>query len=242
MLLAGSAQAQRGGQFQLGLRGGVNMSGMRYSSDEYDMYKHLPAFNGTARLFGEYRLPTGISFRLEGGWTARGAKMKWADVDYSLTSNNIDARLLMAYYLPLTTPVRPYVTLGGTLSFVFGGDIHYLSQFYSPTALPLNNYNINGSDFGAYIGVGAEYELRINRSLLPLSLEVGYGLGLRNNFSTYELSGESVIINNEMDIMPAEGSRTNHGLEVTIGVKMPTNSRSRQNNRTRRAQSKTCVN
>lgn len=244
--LACAAWGQKHGQkssFQLGLRTGVSLSDMRYSFSEYDVYHHWPNVLGAGRLFAEYRKGTGFGFRLEGGITQRGTHLRWADVDYRLAASYADARLLLVCCMSNQSSFTPYLAAGGTASAVMGGKIKYESCCFDPAAVPLNNYNINSTDFGFYGAVGFEYRLRNRHSVIPLALEVGYGRGLRDTYSPHETAEESVIVNDEVDVRPTQGTRFNQGVEVTLSasIQLRTNSNRSVYRQRRRIQSRRCV-
>lgn len=247
--LAGAAWGQRLGQkpsIQLGVRAGISLADMQYSYIEYQDYHHPLAPLATGRLFAEYRSVMGLGFRLEGGLTRRGVHLRWGDVDYSLAANYADARLLMVYCIRNQSTLSPYIALGGTASGVVGGNIRYQSVNFGRTSLPLNNYNINKTDFGFYGAVGLEYRLRWGTTLVPLSLEVGYARGFMNTYSPHETAGESIIANNEIDVKPSQGTRFNQGIEITISASIlfqTNNTRKilRQRRRIQRRGYKSCI-
>lgn len=244
--LAGAAWGQKHGQkpsFQLGVRTGVSLSDMRYSFGEYDVYHHLPNVLGAGRLFAEYRKGSGFGFRIEGGLTQRGTHLRWADVDYRLAASYADARLLLVISMSQQSQFAPYLAFGGTASAVMGGKIKYESCCFGPASVPLNNYNISSTDFGFYGAVGFEYRLRNRHSTFPIALEVGYGRGLLDTYSPHETAEESVIVNDEMDVRPTQGTRFNQGLEVTLSasIQLRTNNNRSVYRQRRRIQSRRCV-
>ncbi|MBQ1731112.1 MAG: outer membrane beta-barrel protein, partial [Bacteroidales bacterium] len=161
--------------FVLGVRGGVNIFDMHYSSNDVSFYNHKYGFGKQLGMFVGYEVK-GFFVKLDALYTARGVKLSWSDINYRLDANYLDLRLPIGYAFFWRKKVQPYIMVAPSANLAIGGKAYYNSQGTSVN-VNLSNASISPLDFSVFFGGGMRFPIPIGEHRLYIGLEAGYNLG-----------------------------------------------------------------
>lgn len=202
--------------FLVGLRAGISIFDMRYSSSDFSIYKHHYGVREQIGVFAEYDyLWKGLSLRFDVLYSPRGVKLTWKDIDYRLRSYYLDLRLPISYTFLRDKKVQPYVTIAPNVNFVMNGLIRYSSD-HSYYEVDFSKANFRSVDFSLFFGVGVKAPIQVGKQILYVGGEFGYNLGFCNTFSNMELQNFSDAVN--VDMYDVSGTRKNGGFELAVNV------------------------
>lgn len=216
----------------VGVRGGMNLSDMKYSSSNYDRYDHHWQLQGTVGLFGYFRLGNShFAIRPEVSLTGRADSLDWLDVQYRMKANYLDLRLPLTYNFYFAgCRFSPYLMVAPMASFAYGGKISYFDEvdYTEGISVPVTTADINKSDASLLLGAGVDYLLPTQLPVM-LSLEAGYNFGFCNTFAPREIANnpnvtptsQSIIANPFLGAGLWNESRKNRGVEVALRVAIP---------------------
>lgn len=195
-----------------GARAGVNIFDMRYTSDDYDIYRNHYRVREQLGLFAEFDyIWEGLSIGLDMLYTPGGARLTWQDIDYRLTSYYFDFRIPISYTFFHDEEVQPYLMVAPSLNFALGGVAAYYSE-YTNAVLPLSRANFRPVDFSLFFGLGMKAPISIGKQTLYVGGEFGYNLGLCNTFSKMEENNIATAVN--LPMYDVTGKRKNGGFEI----------------------------
>jgi OOP family OmpA-OmpF porin len=198
--------------FVLGVRGGVNIFDMHYSSNDVSFYNHKYGFGKQLGMFVGYEVK-GFFVKLDALYTARGVKLSWSDINYRLDANYLDLRLPIGYAFFWRKKVQPYIMVAPSANLAIGGKAYYNSQGTSVN-VNLSNASISPLDFSVFFGGGMRFPIPIGEHRLYIGLEAGYNLGFLNTFSDMELNNTANAVN--LPIYEVSGTRKNVGIEAAV--------------------------
>lgn len=205
-----------------GVRAGGRVNDMALSHDGYGKYEHGLAFGPSGGLYARHRLVGQLSLRTDVMYAVRGMDLHWCDVQYAMEVPYLDFRPMLQFNLSRPWwEVIPYVTVGMECSLTLPGKITYASNSIPLTSIALNQSNITTYDLGLWAGVGLDFHLQPFYRDVYLMIEAGADLGLLNNFTAAEQAGDAHVLNPDIGGTQNMGSRTNRGIEVTVGLGIP---------------------
>lgn len=218
----------------IGVRGGLNLSDMVYSYDHIDIYRHFLQPQGMAGLFGHFHLgKSNIAIRPEVTFIGRADSLEWKDVRYRLKAHYLDLRLPITFNLRFKDSyVSPYLMVAPQANLAYGGKINYFDQEDYPEgcSTTITDADINPYDISVMLGGGLDILIPTKGIPLLLSLEAGYNLGLRNNFSQREILDNPTVADNDRSyilnhLIPGaelyKETRKNRGIELALRIALP---------------------
>lgn len=209
--------------YLIGVRGGINLSDMRYTHIPYDCYNHSRQLQGLGGLFGHIMFNEHFSARPEITFIGRADSLDWLDVSYRLKAHYMDIRLPFMYNFRIPEcRFSPYVMVAPELCMPYGGRISYHAyDFPKGVSTDITKADIRGADFGLLLGAGFDYLISTKTIPVTLSFELGYNMGFVNNFSQMEMDDVSIIKNMFMGAQMNQGSRFSNGIELAMRVAIP---------------------
>lgn len=168
--------ASAGVNFDLGLKGGMAFTNLRFSDSEGDFYQTLskPVFGA----FFAFNLSPCIAIQPEVYYLTQGGKIeKPGDTGYrmELAFNYIHVPVLVKVRLVKEGMIRPILFAGPYVSFLGRAKQNLYIDGVLDDSMDVKEY-LKSTDFGAAFGGGLEFAL----SKLMLVLDVRYNLGLSN--------------------------------------------------------------
>ena len=166
--------ASAGVDFDLGLKGGMAFTNLRFSDMEGDLYQTLgkPVFGA----FFAFNLTPCLAIQPEVYYLTLGAKMvKPGEMDYrmELAFNYIHVPVLVKVRLVKQGQIKPILFAGPYVSFLGRAKQNLYIDGVLEDSMDVKEY-LKSTDFGAAFGGGLEFAL----SKLMLILDVRYNLGL----------------------------------------------------------------
>ena len=202
--------------FLVGVRAGINIFDMRYSSDDVSIYRHHYGVREQIGLFAEYDyLWKGLSVGLDFLYSPRGVNLTWQDVGYRLRSYYLDLRVPVSYTFLRDKRIQPYVMVAPNVNFVAGGHVNY-SSVYTTAYVDFSKANFRPVDFSMFFGVGVKAPIAVGSQTLYVGGEFGYNLGFCNTFSNMELINTANAVN--LPMYEVNGTRKNGGFELSARV------------------------
>lgn len=228
-------------RLKVGLRGGVNLSSMKYSHEPIGRYEQSKRTIGLMGVFAE--VPVGrtpISLRPEITMNGRGNYLKWLDVDYEFIAHYVDLRLAILWnFRYFGERITPYILAAPELNLPYGGDITYSAEdFPNKVTTQITRADLRKTDFTLMVGAGVEFRIDMDYTPIYVAFEGGYSWGLRNNFSPREMientESPSNILNNFFGAELWHGERHTRGIELTMSIAVPIDGKYLQRYRERR--------
>lgn len=215
-------------RLKIGARTGINVADMVYSHEPLGRYEHSKRNIGMLGIFAEAPIGrTPLSVRPEITMTARGTKLNWLDVNYDFLANYVDLRLPITWNFQfLGEKFVPYLMVAPQLNLPYGGEITYYADDFTPSvSTSISKADLRGADVSVMFGTGIDLRFDMDKMPIYLSLEVGYSLGLFNNFAKREryetTENPSNILNNFFGAELWKGSRHTRGLELALRLSLP---------------------
>lgn len=216
----------------IGVRGGLNLSDMRYSQKLVDRYKHYWQPQGMLGLFGHFQLGnSNLSLRPEVTLIGRADSLVWKDVEYRMKAHYVDFRLPLTYNFRIDgSHVSPYLMVVPEFGMAYGGKIGYhADDFPNGVTAKVTKADINQFDAGVMFGAGLDFLVETKSIPLLLSVEAGYNLGLLNTFAQREIkdnpdiaeADRSIIANRFFGAELWQKERKNRGIEVALRIALP---------------------
>ena len=178
--------------------GGVNFSSLSYSTGNYDYDRSL-FVNPQFGLATEFYFGRILSIRPSILFAGRGELIKQDDMNYMLSSKNIDISIPILLAFSPESSVRPFIYIAPVYETTTGGVIGY-----GATNTEITKANHSASGFGITPAAGLKFFLS---KKAYFSIEGGYHIGLSNTFSEQEISGTSNALN--LSSYSLAGKRTN---------------------------------
>lgn len=215
----------------LGLRGGVNLSDMRYSHALVTRYTHFMQVQELVGVFSHFQLgKSHFALRPELSFVGRGDSLQWLDVNYRFKSQYIDLRLPIIYsFRNGHSHVAPYLMVVPQLNLAFAGKSSYEADDWPRVVVPITSADLSPYDFSVLCGFGIDFSVPTAGRPLLLSIEAGYNVGLLNTFAEREIKdnpqvadeGRSVIANPFFGAELWQETRYNRGIEVALRLALP---------------------
>ncbi len=216
----------------LGVRGGLNLSDMRYSQKLVDRYTHYWQPQGMVGLFGHFNLgESNFALRPEVSLVGRADSLEWKDVQYRMKAHYLDFRLPITYNFRFEgSRVSPYLMVVPEFGLAYGGRIGYhADDFPRGVTAKVTKADINGYDAGVMFGAGVDFLVETGGMPLLMSVEGGYNIGLLNTFAQREIrdnpdiadADRSVIANRFFGAELWQNERKNRGIEVALRLAIP---------------------
>ena len=189
LLLSVSAKAQF---YELGVRGGVNLSTLSNTDSDhyetgYDTGYHFSVFLNV----GLFRLP--VAIQPEVTYTRLGMRYDGTPhfgiggpgqhPDATLRIEYVQIPVLLKYYFPVPGFLDPNLFAGPYLGFRAGGEYTYPGREEGP--LEIDNL-IRENDYGLILGAGTEVRLLVT----TVHLEARFTVGLENVYESFFDNGE----------------------------------------------------
>lgn len=202
-------------RISVGIKGGIHNSRMKYSN----LNNYSPTFvtSGVGGIFAEIKLNKKGSFsiRPELLFLSRGTKISESNIDYTIHAKYTDFRIPVIYSFTQPKIIIPYLFIAPTISFIRGGNIQ-LNEY----KVDVSRANFASVNFSLTGGAGFKVPIRITPAISLLAgLEANYQIGLTNTYSSEELDGKSLAINQA--IYETTGTRKLQGWEITASVAIP---------------------
>ncbi len=199
---------------------GINFSKFSYSSDNYN-YDNSTFLNSQFGLATEFYFSEKLSIRPSLLYAGRGMLIKQDEVNYMLSSKNIDWSVPVIYTFAPDNTVNPYIYIAPMLETTFGGKLGYGNV---STELSKANHSSTGLSLTPAMG------LKFNLSEKTyLSFEAGYHIGLSNTFSKDELAGSADALN--VSNYSIEGKRKNRALVFMASLIIKINKKNKKENK-----------
>ena len=216
----------------IGIRGGLNLSDMRYSQKLVDRYKHYWQPQGMLGLFGHFHLfGSNFAIRPEVTFIGRADSLEWKDVRYRMKAHYVDFRLPITYNFRIEgSHVSPYLMVVPEFGMAYGGKIGYhADDFPKGVTARITKADINDYDAGVMFGAGLDFLIETGGMPLLMSVEAGYNMGLRNTFARREIrdnpdiaeADRSVIANRFFGAELWQKERKNRGIELAMRLAVP---------------------
>ena len=218
----------------IGVRGGLNLSDMVYSYNPIDIYSHFLQPQGMVGLFGHFNLgKSHLAIRPEVSFVGRADSLEWKDVRYRLKAHYLDLRPPITYNIRLRDRyVSPYLMVAPQFNMAYGGKVSYIDQEDYPggCSAAITDADINPYDASVLLGGGIDFLIPTNGIPVMLSLEAGYNIGLRNNFSQREILNNPAVADNDRShilnhLIPGaelyKETRKNRGIEIALRIALP---------------------
>ena len=203
------------GSFILGIRGGVSIYDMRYSSNDYKIYSHSYGIREQGGLFAEFD-KKGFFIRLDALYSTRGVNLNWGDINYNLMSHYLDLRLPIGYTFLWKKKVQPYIMVAPSGNLALNGNVKYTSE-YKNDKVDLSTANFRPFDLSLLCGLGIRFPIAIgNNNKMFVGVEAGYNLGFYNTFSDKELNNTANAVN--LPMYEVNGTRKNAGFEAAVTI------------------------
>lgn len=197
-------------QFSFGVTGGFTANDMVYS--EVSKSALRPFFAPTFGFAMEWNTFNSVSVGLDASYAMRGtyksfatelltnySSTTFARVNYMMALNGIELRVPFTYYLGLDGFFRPYIYVTPRINLWLNGQVKweraYDNGIFQPIVYEteLTKAVIKPFDFSAELGLGMCGKLRLGWRQFFLKLDLGYGIGIMNNFSQGEINEEVVF-------------------------------------------------
>ena len=162
------------GQTSYGFRIGANVSTL--SGEGFALGSPSPATGLVAGSFTRYALRSGMGIQLEVLYSTKGARFEDSELigrDVDVQVVYLETPVLFTYAPPLSTNLRPLLTVGPALGFELSERIVQASDGLSQSE---RSESLASPDLGVAFGGEVQFEL----SGLDGSLGARYTLGLRN--------------------------------------------------------------
>ena len=222
-------------RLKAGIRIGINEADMVYSHEPIGRYGHTWQTGSMLGIFAETPLwNTPFSLRPEITLVSRGTRLNWLDVNYDFVANYVDLRLPITFNLDfLSEKYSPYIMVAPQLNIPYNGTITYSADDYpDPVSTPITKADIRAADLSLMLGAGIDIRVDLEKMPVFFSLEVGYNLGLLNNFAKRERAeateSPSNILNDFFGAELWHGSRHTRGLEIAARISLPIDSKYQQ--------------
>ena len=212
----------------VGIKGGVNMPRMLYFKNP-DLMKLPQSFyvTPTGGLFVELPLTEFLYLSPEVDYVQRGTKTNYvhqpsgAEVNYSISTHNVDLRVPLELVWELKPYFQPFLTLGGEAGMCLAGQIHLdrSDPITFDQTLAVDSANMQMIHAGAYAGLGIRSKVTIGYQDILLKLSASFHQDLLDSYSKYEKDGTAQAIN--VNAYQITGNRLPQGLEVTLGIAIP---------------------
>lgn len=223
----------------VGLKGGVDLAGMSYTSSELKSLSQDLYLRPAAGLFVEFPLSKSFAVGADFLYQGRGMKVNYFNggderypVNYKISSNYFDLRIPLTYRFLTEKMVNPYVFLAPDFSMLAGGAIsldqksNLSGEAEMNQTIDIGEANMRPYSVSAIFGVGARLNLNFRQFALIMKLDVAYNFGLVNTYSDKEMNhgfgnqpyNENIVnVNAYTEI----GSRFNRGPEIMFSIGLP---------------------
>lgn len=229
-------QSHKGNAIGIGFMAGINHSTFTYS--EYHL-KSLPnnlllrpniGFFVNIPINKEISIAPSLSLYNKGTLTKYIYEQTY-DVIYTAKSRYFSVRIPIYYYINKRlnskydvkpfynayNSVQPFIVIAPSYNYLLGGNIN-LSQPQLPiedVSVNIGKANMNIHDICIFLGGG----ISLNKFSLHTKLEIGYNIGIINNFSDMEINETAQSYN--INAYNINGKRFNHNIELNIYISLP---------------------
>lgn len=207
-----------------GVKVGVSVPRVAYNLDEYSEIEQMFSVRAAFGLLVDIPLNPYLSIAPEVMYMERGVNHEQFvfrnryDARFVLTSRYIDLRVPFIYKFNVLKNFQPYIFAAPDVAMCVGGKMQYdivnvsekddYASFYIDQSL--TTADISQFDISVLVGVGARYKIKTKESVVVVKLDVGYNIGLINNFGVTP------------DYITKEtGKRFNRPFECMLSVQMP---------------------
>ena len=213
-------------RFSVGIRGGLGISGLRFTDQSLSFYDHIHRRSGLLGLCVQMPLGTPmVAIRPELLFSHGGDSLQYEDIHYGVRFGYFDARLPLLLRIPVSEHFVPYALMAPHVQMVTSGSLYYVDRERSGgVTLDMTTANMRKHSLGLLFGVGVEWRIDFVSRPLFVSMEAAYNLGLANTFSEREIAGNTggaSIGNSFLGARLWNGSRYNRGFEISVGVRIP---------------------
>ncbi len=197
----------------IGLKTGLNFSGMKYSEKLYNDYDKKLFARTFFGISSEYTINSKISIKPDLLFMGKGVKIE-DKYNYKMKLKTMELNIPIVLNFEYSS-FKPYLLVGPSFTFIRKGDIK-LDEY----STEVSQANIKGSSMGVLIGIGVKYPIAIKKlEGVYLCGEVSYNHGLTDTWSKEEMSNDAIGINiNPYNI---KGTRKHRGLEIGISLMIP---------------------
>jgi outer membrane protein OmpA-like peptidoglycan-associated protein len=205
-------------KFSMGFSGGLNFPWMVYSDPNISAYGSSLMAGVAIGAFAEINLSKFLSVRPELVFIGKGQAIDNATFNYRIAPYYFDWRLPFLLNFGKPSGVRPYLMMAPSIGFTTAGDI-YLQEGGYEYQTDLTDGNISIADITFTLGAGLKMPIKMGKSRIVAGLEMSYGIGLTDTYSSYEQEGSSVALNAYN--YSIDGTRKNRGVAFTASLAIP---------------------
>lgn len=226
-----SRNSQKKEPLAVGIKGGLNMPRMFYLGNaSLSQLKQKMNLTPTGGLFVEIPVGSVLMIAPEVMYVQRGTDIEYehfsgTKVHYAMNVSYVDLRLPFELRWAIKPFVQPYLVLGAEGGMRMFGQIHI--QRTAPVemnkTIDVGDANMNLVYAGVFAGLGVRSRFDIGSLGMIVKLSASYHQGFLDTYSVKEKEGVAQPFN--VNAYQITGSRLPRGIEVTLGVAIPLESK-----------------
>lgn len=226
-----SRNSQKKEPLAVGIKGGLNMPRMFYMGNaSLSQLKQKMNLTPTGGLFVEIPVGSVLMIAPEVMYVQRGTDIEYehfsgTKVHYAMNVSYVDLRLPFELRWAIKPFVQPYLVLGAEGGMRMFGQIHI--QRTAPVemneTIDVGDANMNLVYAGIFAGLGIRSRFDIGLLGMIVKLSASYHQGFLDTYSVKEKEGVAQPVN--VNAYQITGSRLPRGIEVTLGVAIPLESK-----------------
>lgn len=226
-----SRNSQKKEPLAVGIKGGLNMPRMFFMGNaSLSQLKQKMNLTPTGGLFVEIPVGSVLMIAPEVMYVQRGTDIEYehfsgTKVHYAMNVSYVDLRLPFELRWAIKPFVQPYLVLGAEGGMRMFGQIHI--QRTAPVemnkTIDVGDANMNLVYAGVFAGLGIRSRFDIGSLGMIVKLSASYHQGFLDTYSVKEKEGVAQPVN--VNAYQITGSRLPRGIEVTLGVAIPLESK-----------------
>lgn len=226
-----SRNSQKKEPLAVGIKGGLNMPRMFFMGNaSLSQLKQKMNLTPTGGLFVEIPVGSVLMIAPEVMYVQRGTDIEYehfsgTKVHYAMNVSYVDLRLPFELRWAIKPFVQPYLVLGAEGGMRMFGQIHI--QRTAPVemnkTIDVGDANMNLVYAGVFAGLGVRSRFDIGLLGMIVKLSASYHQGFLDTYSVKEKEGVAQPVN--VNAYQITGSRLPRGIEVTLGVAIPLESK-----------------
>lgn len=206
-----------------GFKVGANLPRLYYTNSHLMDLPHELCLGLSGSVFVEFPFSEVVAFAPEINFQQKGGATSYLyeetyDVDYQLKAGYISIRTPFYFYVPVSSPLQPYVFISPEAGYAINGKIS-LSQpglDIPESHVAISDANLYRLYAGALGGVGSRMNIALPRYTMIIKTEIAFNYGFLDTFS--EKEHQETVAPTNVHAYNLTGKRYSRGIEVQVGL------------------------